>query len=127
MSTIIGPSWGDARAAASRRTDTNPDAGAMRTRFGVCYAARARRETGRTVLNRRASAGGVSVHCSPRAWGPQLPDGPAARTAAPQTACGAHHNARCDSASEQDQADVARQEVGDARLALGVPRVHGGG
>src|SRR5687767_6121668 len=35
--------------------------------------------------------------------------------------------ARCDRATEQDQADVARGTARDARLAVGVPRLHGRG
>src|SRR2546426_9357796 len=39
---------------------------------------------GPPLVYRRASAGGVCLHRSPRAWGPQPPGGPAARLAAPR-------------------------------------------
>src|SRR5262245_6127276 len=38
-----------------------------------------------------------------------------------------HHNGRCDSATEQDQADVARRAVRHDGLALDLPRVYRGG
>jgi DNA-binding response OmpR family regulator len=42
------------------------------------------RLTGARTIDTRASAGGASSYRAPRAWGPQPPAGPAARTAAPR-------------------------------------------
>jgi adenosylcobyric acid synthase len=70
------PRWG---APAGDRYELLADAVA-----GVVDVAAVAELVGLSFIERRASAGGATSYCSPRAWGPQPPAGPPARTAAPR-------------------------------------------